>query len=167
MSRRALALGLILVLPLFGCRKAKAAEPLSTDFVCAFHAQYQNMTVDGTLTRHTAGTLLLEFSNPETLAGLSAEWGDESVRLRYKGLSYTVAPDSLPESALGESLMAAFDAAARGEGTRKETDGSVTVNGLSGTVPYTYVYDKLSGAPLSLSAPSIPLDVTFFDIQTQ
>lgn len=167
MSRRVFSLCLPLLILFAGCRPPKPTEPIATDFVCEFRAEYNDLTATGTLTRRTAGTLLLEFSEPETLDGLSAEWDGEKVTLRYLGLSYNVDPAKLPENALGEGLLSAFDATFRGEGERSETDGKITVNGLSGSAQYAYVYDAKSGAPLSLTIPSIPLTVTFSDIQTQ
>lgn len=166
MSRRILALCLVFCLLFIGCSRKPSAEPISADFVCDFRAQYNDMTAEGTLTRRTAGTLLLEFSKPETLDGLSAEWDGEKVTLQYLGLSYDVDPDKLPESALGEGLLSAFDAVLREEGTKTEQDGKVTVTGITGKAEYTYVYDSASGAPLSLSIPSVPLTVTFSNIQT-
>ncbi len=166
MSHRLIALCVSLLM-FVGCRPKQPAEPVAVDFVCEFRAQYNDLTATGTLTRRTAGTLLLEFSEPETLSGLSAEWDGEKVTLKYLGLSYDVDPATLPENALGEGLLSAFDTALRGEGEQQEQDGKVTVTGLSGNAAYTYVYDAKSGAPLSLSIPSIPLTVTFTNVQTK
>lgn len=167
MSRRMIALCFVFFTILTGCNQKKVIEPVSVDFVCEFRAQYNNLTTTGTLTRRTAGTLLLEFSTPENLADLSAEWDGEKVTLKYMGLSYDIDPKALPENALGEGLITAFDAALRGEGKREEADGKVTVSGLSGNAEYTYVYDAKSGTPLSLSVPSLPLNVTFTNVQTK
>lgn len=164
MSHRLSALCLVLLV-LAGCRPQKPTEPVATDFVCEFRAEYNDLAATGTLTRRTAGTLLLEFSEPETLNGLSAEWDGEKVTLKYLGLSYDVDPAKLPENALGEGLLTAFDTALRGEGERQEADDKVTVKGLSGNIEYTYVYNAISGAPLSLSVPAIPLTVTFENVQ--
>ncbi len=166
MSRRLALFCLSVLLLCTGCRPKQTAEPVATDFVCTFRAEYNDLVAVGTLTRRTAGTLLLEFDKPETLNGLSAEWDGEKVTLKYLGLSYDVDPQKLPENALGEGLLSAFDTALRGEGERTESNGKITVNGLSGNAAYTYVYDANSGAPLSLTIPSIPLTVTFSNVQT-
>lgn len=166
MPRRLFAVCLLVCLLLTGCRRQPAVEPLGLDFTCDFRAQYNDLAAAGTLTRHTAGTLKLDFSEPETLKGLSAEWDGESVTLHYLGLTYSVDPKKLPESALGEQLIAAFDAALRGEGTSEESNGKVTVTGSVSGAAYTFIYDKQSGAPLSLAVPSIPLSVTFSNVKT-
>ena len=105
MSHRIVALYLAFTIVLVGCNPKKPVEPVAVDFVCDSKAQYNDLTATGTLTRRTAGTLVLEFSEPETLNGLLAEWNGEKVTLKYLGLSYDVDPATLPESALGEGLI--------------------------------------------------------------
>ncbi len=168
MSRRVLALCLTpLFLLLTGCRARQVAQPVAVDFTCTFQAQYKQLKAVGTLTRRTAGTLSLDFTAPETLNGISADWNGESVKLRYMGMTFDAAGNAIPESALGEQMIKAFDAALREEGTREEADGRVTVTGTVDNAAYTYVYDAASGFPLSLSVPSLPLAVTFSDVKTQ
>ncbi len=167
MFRRFAAVCLLLIPVLCtACAKSKPAEPITTDFVCEFRAQYQNLTAAGKLTRHSADALLLEFTEPETLNGLSAEWNGEDVTLRYLGLSYAVDTSSLPEQALGEQLLHAFNSVLSGEGNQTQKDGRVTVVNLLADHTYTYVYDAKTGAPVSLSAPSIPLSVVFENVTT-
>ena len=161
MRHRLLVLCTAMLLFFSACRRQPTADPLAIDFSCHFRAQYADMTAAGTLTRRTAGTLLLEFSEPETLNGLSADWDGETVTLRYKGLSFDVDPSKLPESALGEQLILAFDAALRSEGTHQAENGTVTITGGDASSPYTLVYDAKTGMPVSLSAPNVPLTVTF------
>lgn len=163
MPRRLLMLGLACILLLSGCRPKPAAQPLAVDFACDFKAQYDTLTATGRLTRHTAGTLLLEFTGPETLDGIAAEWDGEKVVLRYHGLSFSA--DHIPESALGEKLVRAFDAALRGDGNGEEKDGAVTLSGTADGTAFTYRYSTETGEPLSLSVPSLPLTVTFSNVQ--
>ena len=163
MSRRLLLLCVTCVLVLTACHKTQAAEPLAVDFSCDFTAQYENLTASGRLTRHTAGTLLLEFTAPETLDGVAAEWDGEKVWLRYRGLSFST--DNIPESALGEELIRAFDTALRGEGERETKDGVVTLAGTADGTAFTYCYRADNGQPLTLSVPALPLTVTFSNVQ--
>ncbi len=147
-----------------GCApKQQVPQPMAADFLCEFRANYRELTVAGTLTRYTAGTLLLAFSQPETLSGLTAEWNGETVKLSFLGLEYTVSPEVVPEAALGKELTAVLDAALRGEGERKQEGAAVTVTGMVGEHTYTYVYDSQTGAPQSLVIPSLPLSMTFSD----
>jgi hypothetical protein len=157
---------LLLVLCLFGCRRSvTATPPVSTDFSCNFKATYRELSVAGTLTRRSAGTVSLSFTEPETLNGLTASWDGDAVTLSLLGLQYTVSPESIPEAALGEELLAVFDAALRGEGKTEQDKAVTTFTGTYNNQTYTYRYDTKSGAPLSLIVPALPLSVTFNECQ--
>lgn len=147
-----------------GCRPRESTpQPVAADFSCQFRANYRELAVAGTLTRRTAGTLSLTFSEPETLKGLTAAWDGETVKLSFLGLEYTVNPESVPEAALGKELTAVFDAALRDEGEREQKGSLVTVTGMCNEHAYTYVYNSETGAPVSLSVPSLPLSAAFSD----
>lgn len=169
MSRRVMAVFLVpFCILLTGCNRSKVtAQPLAVDFTCTFRAQYKELVAGGTLTRGTAGTLSLDFTQPQTLDGVGADWDGESVKLRYMGVTFKADESAIPESALGEQLVKTFDAALRQEGTREQENGKITVTGTANNAAYTYVYDAQTGHPLSLSVPSLPLTVTFSDVHTQ
>lgn len=161
-----LVLGLVMVLT--GCRSAApTADPVGEGFTCAVKATYRDLAVSGTLSREAAGMLTLSFDEPETLAGLTARWDGETVTLSMYGLSFSVDPDTVPEGALGEELIAAFDAALRGEGERAVDDGVLTVAGTGQNGAYTLTFDAATGAPLSLSVPALPLTATFSEFIRQ
>ncbi len=162
MSRRVAVFCVFVCCLLTACRPTKPIEPLSVDFSCDFRAEYQTLTVQGTLTRHTAGTLQLTFTEPETLRDVSADWNGEDITLHYKGLSFSA--DALPERALGEQLIRAFDAALSGEGKREQNNDTVILNGTAAGNTFTYIYHASNGEPLSLSVPSLPLTVTFSNV---
>ena len=73
----------------------KAEEPITSHFECDMDVQYRDMNVKGHLTRRTAGTLLLEITEPSTLNGLSMEWNGETILLKLHGLSFDVSPSAL------------------------------------------------------------------------
>ena len=163
--QRIFAFALFVLLPLVGgCSKPQPAEPLTVGFSCEFRAQYNDLAAAGTLTRQTAESVSLEFSEPDTLKGLTAKWDGQTVRLQYLGLSYSVDPNDLPENALGEQLLSVFQTVLQHHGDSIQENGRVTVTGLNGNNPYSYVYDAESGMPLSLSVPAIPLTVTFSNV---
>ena len=162
--RRLAGLALCAILLLTGCRSQQAAEPVSHDFSCTVQAVYRELAVEGTLTRTSAGTLTLVFSEPPTLDGLTARWDGETVTLSMYGMSFSVDPAAVPESALGEELLAAFDSALRGEGEQRIENGKRIVSGNGANGAYTLVFDAASGVPLSLSVPSLPLTATFLNV---
>lgn len=154
------------VLLVAGCRPS-AAEPQSAEFSCTVEATYRELNVKGTLTRYGAGTLALAFDEPETLNGLTVRWDGEAITLSLHGLEFTADAASVPESALGTEIVAALDAALRGEGERREAGGVLTVNGSGPNGAYTLTFDAQSGVPLALSVPSLPLTVTFSEVMVQ
>ncbi len=164
--RRAACIVVCLLVLLTGCSGSKpAADPVSEGFSCTVQAVYRDMTVAGTLTREAAGTLTLAFTEPDTLSGLTARWDGETVTLSMYGLEFSVDPATVPESALGEEIIAAFDTALRGEGERTTEDGKLVITGNGSNGAYTLTFDAETGVPLSLSVPSLPLSATFSDFE--
>lgn len=163
--RRVLGMIGILLVLLTACHRKSIAEPRGDGFSCTFDAVYQEMRIRGTLTRKTAGTLTLSFKEPATLNGLTATWNGESITFSLHGLNFSVDPSTVPESALGQELLSALDAVARGEGQRRAEDGTavLTGNGMNGD--FVLQYDAETGWPQSLSVPALPLEITFSDIQ--
>lgn len=166
MRRGAALVLLVLMLLVTGCRQlTQTADPVGADFTCRIQADYKDMDVEGTLIRQTAGMLRLTFSAPESLAGMTAVWDGESVELEMNGLSFSVDPATVPESALGEEIVAVLDAAIRGEGERTQDGDKLIIRGNGDNGMYELTCDARTGVPLELSVPSIPLSVTFSDFE--
>ena len=119
------------------------------------------MTLKGTLTRTTAGTLSMTFSEPDTLKGVTAEWNGETVRASLYGLSFDLSPSTLPAGALGKVLTDALDAALRSpkDGALTEEGWRWEGTGQNGTV--TILSDPDDGSLLSMEVPSVPLTASF------
>ncbi len=164
--RRVLGLVAVFLILFAGCRrKVPMADPVGEGFSCTFDAAYQDMRIRGTLTRKNAGTLTLSFTEPATLDGLVAAWDGEKIIFSLHGMSFSVDPASIPESALGQELLSALDAVGRGEGERTAEDGAVVLKGNGANGEYVLRYDGETGLPLSLSVPALPLQITFSDVQ--
>ena len=144
-----------------GCKKQVAAPAATTDFSCNIQAVYDQLAVTGTLVRRSAGTLELAFTSPETLNGLTAVWDGEDVTLQMHGLSFSVNADALPEQALGDGVLAALDSVLDGAMTPTLEGDTAVYEGTVEQGAYTLVCDKQSGKPLSLTMPSLKLQVTF------
>lgn len=164
--RRAALWSLCILVLLSGCAvKRPSAEPVSEAFTCTVKATYRDIPVQATLSREAAGTLKLEFHEPATLNGLTARWDGENVTLTMYGLSFSVDPSTVPESALGEELLSVFDTVRRGEGERDTQNGTLTVRGNGKNGEYTAVFDADTGHPISLSVPSLPLTAEFYNVE--
>ena len=141
--------------------KSETEEPVTSGFECDLDVQYQDMNVKGHLTRHTAGTLLLELTEPSTLNGLSMEWDGENIALKLHGLSFDVNPSALPESGLGKGILSALDAAIGQRENRAEVSEGIATSGSIAQGEFTLVSDPETGNLLSLEIPSMELSATF------
>ncbi len=159
--RRWWCVPVLLMVLLAGCRPAKNAEPKAVEFSCKMQATYRDLAVEATLTRYGAGTLALEFEQPDTLRGLTARWDGEAVTLSLYGMEFTAELSSVPESALGREIVAVLDAALRGEGELRRENGVLTLRGNTSDGAYTATFDAESGMPRTLSVPHLPLEVRF------
>lgn len=140
---------------------SSSSDPVVSDFSCEADIHYQDMTLKGTLTRTTAGTLSMTFSEPDTLKGVTAEWNGETVRASLYGLSFDLSPSTLPAGALGKVLTDALDAALRSpkDGALTEEGWRWEGTGQNGTV--TILSDPDDGSLLSMEVPSVPLTASF------
>lgn len=144
---------------------ADSSSPVTTGFSCEADIRYQDMSLQGSLSRSSAGTLSITFSQPETLNGVTVEWTGETVKASLHGLSFELPPDALPAGALGGVLTDALDAA-----LRTPTEGRLTQEGWqwegtgqSGEI--TILSDPADGYLLSLEVPEIPLSVSFSNFE--
>ena len=136
MTRRFFGLCLALLMALLLCTACNSQnknpeKPVTTGFACDVDMTYQDMRVKGHLTRMSAGTLKMEFTEPATLNGMSMEWDGETISVKYAGLSFGVDPAAVPESALGKGLLDALDAGFRSGGEGQMTDKGLSVTGQS------------------------------------
>ena len=91
MTRRFFGLCLALLMALLLCTACNSQnknpeKPVTTGFACDVDMTYQDMRVKGHLTRMSAGTLKMEFTEPATLNGMSMEWDGETISVKYAGL---------------------------------------------------------------------------------
>jgi hypothetical protein len=164
MLRRLFCVGIafLFVLTFIACSKKDAVEePVTAGFECDVDVQYEDMNVKGHLARSTAGTLVMDIIEPETLDGLTMEWDGDTINMTMYGLSFNIDPDSIPQSALGQGILDALDVALQNESTGEVTESYVTTTGTSVNGEFEIVSDPATGYLLSLSIPSIDMNATF------
>ena len=156
-------LSAVMLAVMAGCSPvAQDAQPNTVELSCDIRATYRDLVLAGTLERHSVGTLELSFTEPETLDGLTAVWDGEDVTLEMYGLSFTADPETVPESAFGEEVIAVLDAVLSEDSYREFSgDNTLTLTGETRSGSYTLVYDGATGYPLSLTMPELPLSVEF------
>ena len=170
MTRRFFGLCLALLTALLLCtachsQSQNPEKPVTTGFACDVDMTYQDMRVKGRLTRMSAGTLKMEFTEPATLNGMSMEWDGETISVKYAGLSFGVDPTAVPESALGKGLLDALDAGFRSGGEGRMTDKSLSVTGQSVNGQFEMLSDPQTGQLLSLKIPELKVAAAFSNFQ--
>lgn len=141
-----------------------AEDPVSTGFECDVSLTYRDMDVKGHLTRLTAGTLVMDITEPKSLEGMSMKWDGQTISVSMYGISFGVDPDAIPETALGKSILDALDGVPA-DGDRTVTDEGVMTKGDAAGGEFTFISDPETGNLLSLTIPSVNLTAAFSNFQ--
>lgn len=138
-----------------------AQQPVTTDFECDVQLTYRDMNVSGHLTRYSAGTLSMDFEQPDTLKGLTMIWDGETISVKMHGLSFGVDPSTVPESALGKGILDVLDNALRSDGAGQVSGGQMKTAGESVNGEFELISDPETGELLSMKVPSLGITATF------
>ena len=107
----------------------------------------------------------MEFSSPNTLAGVLLSYRDDNVEASYKGLSFSVPKSALPLKAIISSLIDVVDTTAElPEISGEEKDGEILVEGELEQGKYTLKMDK-TGVLIGFSMSNLNLEIIFTDFQ--
>ena len=104
----------------------------------------------------------LDGSTRVTMQGLQFDFAEDKISLNFKGLKLDVEPTSFLASSAASALVNAFETSLNGDNldiTSKGGVATVTAKGESGN--FTLTLDESTGAPLSLSVPSLDLNCNF------
>lgn len=105
---------------------------------------------------------MIEFSKPDSIAGLKAEIESDTATISYKGVVVTIDPSTIPGSAALKIISAAIDSAVQRQGMRVSyKDGVIDVSGENENGSFNLKIDKEKGNILKLSSPENKLDVRF------
>ena len=148
---------------LFGCAASAPAFPVIEHFRCEADVQLSEQTFTGTLTRAAAGTLKWEMNAPASVSGWVFLWDGEAVTLSVQGLSASVEPAALPETAPVWVMATALDTVARMDrsGTVAAADGAVRTVGECSAGSFVLLSDPETGFLRSLSVPERTLTIRF------
>ncbi len=134
----------------------KTPTPPTTDgFQCTVSLDYGGAVYTGTLDRLDPSCASLTVTEPETLDGLSMTWDGQTVAVTYAGMSMSFDGDALPVGAAVKGLCRALDAC------RDRDTFNTVYDGAMDGVPFTVTFDDVSGMPLTMDVPSIPLRAVF------
>jgi hypothetical protein len=115
------------------------------------------------ITRYGTDNWDVEFSSPNTLAGVLLSYRDDNVEASYKGLSFSVPKSALPLKAMISNLIYAVDSMSElSEIECQEDDGKMLYEGESEQGKYTLSFNN-DGSLYKFAMPNYKLEMTFAD----
>lgn len=163
------AIAAITAVCLFSCAVTggdKTSKPngLGSHFQAAASVVLGDLEAEGTVKRFGDGMWEIEFSSPNTLAGIKLEFNDGSVDASYKGLSFSVPQSALPVKAMMLNLISAVDSTAGSEQlTGTEENGLLKISGTLDGGDYELTVDE-NGDLASFAMPNNKLTMNFSDV---
>ena len=88
-------LAVLFISLLFGCARThpdNAAAPVTNGFTCQASIHYHELELQGQLSRQTDGKLLMAFTAPKSLTGITLGWDGNHMTMELGGMSVAV-PD--------------------------------------------------------------------------
>ena len=154
-------LAVLFISLLCGCARThpdNAAAPVTNGFTCQASIHYHELELQGQLSRQTDGKLLMAFTAPKSLTGITLGWDGNHMTMELGGMGVAVPTEKVPQGALIQRLLQVLCA--------PHTNGTVTDEGyvVTGEIdgqPYTFVCDPDTGLPRSLSLPEEELEAVF------
>lgn len=135
-------------------------------FRCKASISYGEMEATADIVRSLDGTTRITLNTPEALNGLQFDFSESNVSLNFKGMKLDVEPSSFLASSMASVMVGAVESALQDENLNTNSkDGVLTVTSKNETGNFTLTLDEETGAPLSLSVPSLNLDCNFTEFQ--
>lgn len=142
-----------------------SSQQLSAAFHCTVNATLNGTTYETTLAKQGTGIYTLSFTKPSTLSSLSFALTSEGMKVKFGDIVASVDPSSIPQTALVNAMLDAFDAASAKTGVAAKLSGKDTI--LSGHTQAGDFVMTLNPdyTPKSLKIPSIDLNALFKNFQ--
>lgn len=160
-------LSVFLIISMCACssgeKNVKFSPKLNEPFVVTAKIQYGDQESDASFRKYSKANWDIEFSSPNTLAGVILSYRDDKVDASYKGLSFSVPKTALPIKSIISTFIDVADSTAdlpEIEATEKE--GLMIIEGETQQGKYTLKLDN-SGGLSEFSMPNLELKIVFTD----
>ena len=160
-----LLVSFVMMIGLCACgskNNVKFEPKLNKAFTVSAQIKYDDQEYQASIKRLGKANWDVEFSSPNTLAGVLLSYRDDNVEASYKGLSFSVPKSALPLKAIISSLIDVVDTTAELPG--EEKDGEILVEGELEQGKYTLKMDK-TGVLIGFSMSNLNLEIIFTDFQ--
>ena len=154
------------VISLTACNSIKNAvtartPQLNIPFSCDFQiSAYDDMELEGTMTRLGTGMWEMNITAPESMAGLNIKRNDTGMDISLGGLEICIEQDKINQGAFAELIFKAIDScAAMDELTLEESENGLQYTGKVSECPFIMTFSPDGMLLSGISFPSINLEV--------
>ena len=145
----------------------KTANPMTGSFSAEVTVKDAELESKAILTRYGADAWCIEFSEPQTLAGVQLEFLDDEVKASYKGLEFSVPQTAQTVRTELEELMQVIDDMALSPDLNgKAEENKIICEGSVEEGNYTMTFTD-TGIPEEFSLPCYGLTVQFENFHQQ
>lgn len=119
-----------------------------------------------TIKQTLPGECLITFTAPDSIQGMSFQFFQDRIDVKFKGLSFRFDAGSLPDQAAVGMVVAAMDRTLQNrEIAVAQTEEGISLSGTLDAGNYTLHLDPQQNVPKKLSIPSEEMEITFDDFQ--
>lgn len=139
----------------------KCTPDLNKPFCVNAEIDYDGLVSEAHFKKNGNASWNVEFSSPNTLAGVILSFEDTNVEASYKGLSFSVPKSALPlKSIISTFIAAADEMAQQPEITGTEKDDVIITEGEAELGKYEMSFDK-KGCLAGFAMPGLNLTIKF------
>ncbi len=154
---------------LSGCRSnnqaAKTQPQNPNTFEADITVNWEDATFKGHLTRGSAGTCSLKFTEPGSLKGMEFILSGDTLKVAYAGLSFAIDPDSIPQASVARTLLNVLDTMVRRDALHATCKNSVwQYAGTCASGDFIVQVDAQSGLITTLDLPALDLNIQFENV---
>lgn len=158
-------LTIIIAISLCACSgggdKVKFKPNLGTPFTVNAAIDFDDTTSEAVIRRYGDANWDVEFSSPNTLAGVILSYRDDKVEASYKGLSFSVPKSALPVKSIISAFIEVVDTLAKqSEIDAVEDEALMKIEGELSQGKYTLKLDK-NGGLAEFDMPNLDVDIDF------
>lgn len=171
MKRFIIAFITLMMITMVSCGQKKTVDSsgsgLGSTFTCDMILLYEDSEYCGKINRTDTRSWEIEFSSPETLAGVKLSFVNDDVTASYKGLDFTVPKKALPVKSVLSNFITVVDEISSQEKMQcVEKDGELVVEGQIDQGEYELVINKKNGTISSFEMKNTNVVIEFENVIT-
>lgn len=127
-----------------------SGKPFETSATVVFN----DMKIDMRLIKRGDDLYGMEILSPETVSGMTFLYDNGNMKVKYKGLAFTIDPEKFPANMLAKTIVQCMDSAFDVDSVNVSMkEDSYVIEGKNDTGPFSVRIDPSSGNILSISVP--------------